>query len=213
MTSPSSPLPCGSGGVAWQEYHKARWLAAFDGAISLLPPGFLNKAFGDAPDVVRKSIIGPVFYLDSLDWATGFASMPISINLLPTRNGPEWMNWEPFIRDGFSKSEMWYVALHEIGHLYHFSHLKKIDSAYTKIIRTEKKRPTLYARAQCYDEETYLGACMEDWADVFMLTLLNPKYLIRYYPLRYRLGRSVFGKQPSREIRLTSSLIRRLAPQ
>ncbi|MBI4087438.1 MAG: hypothetical protein HY434_01245 [Candidatus Liptonbacteria bacterium] len=151
----------------WRLREMKRWQRAVQKAAALLPKTFLEA-------------VGPVevlFYMDQSIWETAHPERSftgenfILINLKPSGNEkPEWMTWEPFPYDGFKESEMVWITIHEMKHLYDKTNLgfETWNKAIFEERFFEEGFSTAYGRAM---------NLLEDSADSFALYVLWPDYL------------------------------------
>lgn len=170
-----------------------KWVESILKAAAMLPEIFLEEV---GTQIWR-------FRINADDWVTG---NPGLINLLPSEEKPGWMNWEPFIENGFDEAEMIFVALHEIGHMYNFGSKLNILNTSLDFIRVElgvlETEPTLYGKAMGQDE---------DFAESLALYILWPEYLKKNFPLHYGVIRTILVREYKAVYPMPSSIRSRLA--
>lgn len=193
-----------------------KWVISIRKAADMLPEAFLEK-FGKQKWHFR---------INNDDWTTG---NPGLINLLPSREKPEWMTWEPFVENGFEESEMVFVALHEMGHMFSRGHeLNFLDINHYKVNGKASwvwysKRKELVLEVPSYFDMilsgvlerpvTLYGKVMgrdEDFADTFALYVLWPEYLKENFPMHYVVVKNILGREYKSTYPMPSSVTLRL---
>ncbi len=105
--------------LKWRVEQMKLWKSAIKEAVTILPPKFVKKL----------GRLRFTFYVDRYTWETAHPSgNTVYVNLLPSVKRPEWMTWEPWPSDGFTREEMIFIALHEMAHIYSIG--EELDQLY-----------------------------------------------------------------------------------
>ena len=184
-----------------QKQEVDRWKRAIRKAAGMLPPEFFKQT----------GKISWKFFIDRNDWVTAYASFStIDINLLSNyKDPPLWMTWEPLGKDGLLESEMIFVSLHEMAHIYIYrdelnilDEMGVVNKAWTEWNKEEET--TLYGKER---------GQAEDFAETFALYIMFPEQLKKYFPLHYGVIKNILATEYESMYLMPSSLQLRVSVQ
>ena len=172
------------------------WIKALDEALDTLPSHIVTG-------IKSENGLNVTLTVESNEKWSGRAypdlTTGIYFNEQPSsKNYP--LDSEPPILNGFSHNEKFYVALHELGHIYFFRSEKDTHDFQTfeKIVSTknaEGEISWLEEPSTIYPLSHKANQLAESAAEAFALFVVSPDILKACYPLHYNFMRKLFDRE------------------